>query len=288
LLVTALIITVTTVSYPLILHQNPERIARTSPLADLMRTNLSEDSRFAISAPGLPTLPPNFNAGLGLGSIHTYNSLSSRYYHKLIYELGGDMSTYGRRNASINPDYESVFFWMSNIELMLSDHSLNNGNLIFIDKIENIYLYQVVSRMGCCARIAWPENPPDDHIQNIDPRTMEFLQVSKIEDKGDILVYEMSEDNDSLLILSQKYHRDWKARTLTDKGWIDARAVLVNGVFQGVLLPEGVSKLELHFKPYARYMWIGHLFWLGILLIIVFSIYRQHQHKVVITNQDSQ
>ena len=282
-LVTALIVVMATISQPLILRQDATRIARSSPLVEMVRANLPAGSRFAIADPGLSVLPPNFNASLGLASVHSYNSVSSRHYHDLINELGGVMYTYGRRNAAINPDYNSVIFRMSNIGLILSDHALNNDNLVFIGTIENIYLYNVVSRMGCCARVPQPENMSEGIIPHIDPGITDLLQVSKIADQGDYLEFDINEGSTSLLILSQKYHRDWIARALTGNGWIDVKTVLVNGAFQGVLLPEGISRLELRFEPFARHMWMSHIFWLCLLIMIVSRRWKQRVDKVSAT-----
>jgi hypothetical protein len=55
-------------------------------------------------------LPPNLNAELGLASVHSYNSLSSKRYHELLGTLGGEAQTYGRWNVSIDPDYSSGNF----------------------------------------------------------------------------------------------------------------------------------------------------------------------------------
>lgn len=78
----------------------------------------------------------------------------------------------------------------------------------------------------------------------------------------------------SLLILSQKFHRDWHAQVLTWSGWTDVRTVAVNGVYQGVLLPEGVQKARLEFLPFVRCAWIAHIFWLLVLVVLVFQALR--------------
>lgn len=280
LLVAALIVVMVTISYPLMLRQNLETIATTSPLVEGVRSKLHNGSRFAISKPGLLELPPNLNANLGLKSTHSYNSLSPISYHKLISELGGEMHSYGRWNASIDPDYQSVAFWMSNIGLVLSSKALLNDNLVFVDKFGDVYLYHVDSRIGCCIRVSQPNNMSSSGIQDIDPRVMESLQISKTEDRGDYLAFDVSEDEASLLILSQKFHRDWRARVLTNKGWLEAKTIPVNGVFQGVLLPKGVTKLELQFEPFAKHMWIVHIFWLCVLLITIISGWKRDMTQV--------
>jgi hypothetical protein len=119
LLIAALVILLMTISYPLMLRQDMRDIATTSPLVEQARKSLPDSSRFAVAAPGISALPPNLNAGLGLDSLHSYNSLSSRRYHTLIQALGGEVVTYGRWNAFVAPDYNGAMFWMSNISLVL-------------------------------------------------------------------------------------------------------------------------------------------------------------------------
>ena len=96
-------------------------IAKTSLLTEKIKAYLPNGSRYAVSDPGIGgMLPPNINASLGIKSIHTYNSLSSKRYHKAIKDLGGSTKTYGRHNASIYPNYTTTELWMSNIGIILS------------------------------------------------------------------------------------------------------------------------------------------------------------------------
>ena len=64
--------------------------------------------------------------------------------------------------------------------------------------------------------------------------------------------------------MSQRFHRFWRARVLGDQGWSEAKTAAVNGVFQGVVLPEGTRKVELRFEPFSRFAWMAHAFWLVI------------------------
>jgi hypothetical protein len=45
--------------------------------------------------------------------------------------------------------------------------------------------------------------------------------------------------------------------------------VTVDGFFLGVPLPANVSRVELHFEPWTRWMWVVHLFFAGASLCVV-------------------
>jgi hypothetical protein len=269
----ALAIVSTYISFPLMLRQDPTQIVTTSPLVEKIRINLPEYSRFAIASPGLNTLPPNLNASLDLPSVHTYNSLSSRRYHKLIKSLGGEASTYGRWNAAIAPDYDSTMFWMSNIAVMLSPAPLNHPNLEFTDKIGDVYLHRVKSHMGDALQIfLQKELVSTDSLQPTDPRQLKSYVPKRELDQGDYLTFSTQPDSsETLLLLSQKFHRDWQAKVLTSSGWQDAETIPFNEVFQGVWLPAKTQKVDLRFLPWVRFAWIAHLFWSIMFLVIVYQ-----------------
>lgn len=274
LLGAALVTVGTYISFPLMLRQEPSQIVSTSPLVEKVRDNLPPDSRYAVVSPGLVVLPPNLNASLGLASVHSYNSLSSRRYHTLIKSLGGEVQTYGRWNSSILPDYSSAMFWVSNISLILSPKRLEHGNLEYLGQTGDIHLHRVVSRMGCCLQVTPPNSMVPGDVQVMDPRSLVTHQPAKTVDQGDLLEFEVQGSQASLLILSQKFHRDWHAQVLTSSGWADVKTVMVNGVFQGVLLPTGAQKAKLQFLPFVRFAWIAHIFWLLVLVVLVFQALR--------------
>lgn len=272
LIILALMVILASISYPLMLRQNPGQIATTSPLVERVRANLPEGSRFAVASPGISALPPNLNASLQLASIHSYNSLSSRRYHALIKALGGDVQTYGRWNGSIAPDYSSAMFWMSNISLMLSPNTLQHESLDYLGEVSGIHLYKVISRMGDSLQLV-PEklDMSTDKWDVSDPRALIRHAPKKLVDMGDLLEFEVVSGAPSVLVLSQKFHRDWSAQLLTADGWSPAVTSEVNGVFQGVLLPPDTKRVRLEFKPFSRYAWVAHVFWLLMLALIGFK-----------------
>lgn len=271
LLVLSLLLVGAYLSFPLMLRQDPAHIATSSPLVETMRTHLPNDSRYAVAAPGLAILPPNLNASLELSSLHTYNSLSSQRYHALIESLGGEVRTYGRLNAFINPDYGGTPFWMSNIALMLSSVKLVHDNLEYLGEVNGVQLHRVVSRMGCCLQIEAHEDgsrPETVHISRPQGATTTF--PVKTLDQGDMFTMDVKHGPASLLVLSQKFHRDWRAEVRTAAGWHKARTVTVNDVFQGVWLPAEVDRVRMMFEPFVRFAWIAHAFWLLLLATLAY------------------
>lgn len=279
LLIISLIIPLASISYPLILFQNLSQIHKTSPLVEAVRDNLPEKSRFAISTPGMYPLLPNINVVVGLSSIHSYNSLSSKRYHTLIKSLGGEMLTYGRWNSSISPDYSSPMFWMSNISLMLSPTKLKHENLEYLGEVSGVHLSKVISSMGSSLQVPLPSNYiSGSPLQLTDPRLLSTHKPIRLLDKTDFLEFEVNREGPSVLVLSQKFHRDWKAEILSNGNWRPTSTTEVNGVFQGVLLPPEVERVKLKFRPFVHYAWIINTFWSLIMVFIGFRIFQKFRY----------
>lgn len=266
----ALVISVAYSGYSLMLHQAPSQIVVSSPLTSIVRANLAPDSRYAVLKPGLYYLQPNLNASLELNSIHSYNSLSSFRYRELLNALGSGSSAFGRWNDAIEPDFNSIAFWMSNISVVLTPDSLpNSPALTYIDQYAGARVYRVNSRMGCCLQV---ETPPTSDATETTPIADAALRngrrAEKTTDQGDLVEFALADRAASVLVLSQKFHADWHAQALTGQGWSDVRTTAVNGIFQGAVLPEGATHVRMRFRPYARFAWIAHAFWLLVLALL--------------------
>jgi hypothetical protein len=243
-----------------------------SALVDKIRAGTPADARFAIAAPGSGVLLPNINEIFDVASIHSYDSLSSRRYQALIRELGGQIETYGRLNETISPDYDSQAFWMSNIGLMMSTTMLSHPNLQHIADQGSVHLHRVVNRMGCCLQTALPDQTKSGRFELPDQRGIETRRPLKTKDEGDLKQIEVYGRQPSLLVLSQQYDPNWHATVQTPSGWAAAPTSAVNGVFQGVVLPENTQTVRLQYMPFARFAWISSLFWALVLLLLAVQV----------------
>jgi hypothetical protein len=273
--VLALTLTLATISFPQILRQPRASIATSSPLTERLRAVLPEGSRYAVASPGVNVLSPNLNAELGLPSVHAYDSLSSRRYHALVRALGGEAQTYGRHNLTIAPNTASPAFWMSDVGLMLSPNPLADPKLQDLGEEASVRLYGVGSHMGeSWQAIVSQAIPTNDELQIPDPRSLPSRPSVKRIDQGDAREFDVTPGAGSVLILSQIYHRDWRSQVLADGVWRPARTVAINGVLQGVLLPPDAQRVRLEFRPFARYAFIAHVFWLFLLGCLIVRAWR--------------
>lgn len=268
MLILSLVPIISCTAYPLLMRQPPVAVMSTSPIVEKIRGNLPSGSRYGVSAPGLPVLPPNLNATIGLASLHSYNSLSSKRFHTLIRALGGQVHTHGRYNGSIAPDYGGAMFWMSNIGLILSPQKIIHPNLEYLGEESSVHLHRVLSGMGEALQVF--TNQFDSNRSRValsDPRASNSRVPIKRADRGDVLEFDIESGATSLFILSQKFHHDWQAVVFTGNKWLPATTVEVNGVFQGVWIPSQSRHVKLEFKALSRFAWVAHVCW-GLFIVI--------------------
>jgi hypothetical protein len=277
LLLLACLMSLAAFSFPSMLRQQFNEVRNTSPLVAAVHARLPDDSRFAVAAPGIAALPPNFNSVVGLSSIHSYDSLSSSNYQAYIKALDGRVLTYGRWNDAVSPQYSSALFWMSNVALVLASTQLQDENLRCPDQVDGVWLCAVRSRMGRTMQIATDGLSASPFGWNVgDPRARLSLPSTQLTDSGDVQTVAVSSVAKSLLIISQRYHRDWHAEALQNGHWIPAATTMVNGFFEGVVLPSDSSMVRLAFKPFARFASIANFFWLALIGLIMVRILSKH------------
>jgi hypothetical protein len=274
-LIAALVLTGACTAFPMMLRRPVTGLIQNSDLVKRVIAATPAGTRIALIAPGADVLLPNSNSLFGVASVHSYDSLSPHRYQALLRELGGETEQYGRWNSMIAPDFGSHVFWMSNIGLVISPTSILHPNLESIGVEGTLQLYRVRDSMGCCLQSPTAtETTPD----GISLTTREGIRPVKTRDDGDVLEFKVQNypDTDSVLTLSQQYHHDWRASIRTASGWQAARAIPVNGVFQGVVIPAKSEVVRLQFMPFVRFAWLAHVFWILVILMAVLGRYRHH------------
>ena len=262
LLPVVLVATVYANGRPLLLTRPPEAIATTSPLVETVRKALPPGGRFAIVGP-TPLLPPNTNATLGLPSLHTYNSLSSRRYQAFVTRLGGSTGFHGRHNTAIRADTGDVDFALAGVGVVLSPQPLTDPALESVAEVAGLHVLRVRDFEGGAFRWHDPGLAASDapRIASLDRADRASVRV--VADAGDRLEFAVTpSDAPSLLVTGLAWHPQWVAFARRPAGDVTVRVVPVNDAFAGVALPAGTTGVELRFEPYVRHAWIAHVFFL--------------------------
>lgn len=275
----AIILVAMFICYPMLMRQRPENLMPRSPLVEFMREKLPPGSRYAIVSPNLNVLWPETNAQFDLRSIHSYNSLTSRRYHKLIEALGGKMENLRRLNKFIRPNYHSTAFWMSDIGLILSDSPLDDPALNPVGVVADVHIYAPQSRMGPAVQVWGDLADAGGKLSVEDPRAILHSASALLDDQGDRKIFKTQPGPASVLILNHLFDEAWKAEGLVADAWHPLETVEVNGAFQGVRLPSSTTQVRTTFHSYLRFAWLAHLFFAIVLVTIAARWYLLKQEK---------
>jgi hypothetical protein len=203
-------------------------------------------------------LPPNEEALLDLNSVNSYDSLSSRRYQDLTkqWSLTGT-AFYGRYFRFVDPRkiLTDRSFPYSNVHLILSTRPIATGRLTLTDEVNGIKLYKPV-----VAPIDLRQTPLFQYTENataIDPSVvtsnLRARRLITLDDYQKIKVTPAPQE--TLLFLSQQYHRAWRAEIHLHL----LRTVVINNFYQGVIVPPNTRELELSFRPFVLWSWLPQL-----------------------------
>jgi hypothetical protein len=266
----ALGISVLVTAAPLFVAQPRSALIRTTPLTQTLTQSVPTGARFAIVSPALEyLLAPNYNAVLGIASVHSYNNFFTPYYQRLITQLGGKITVYGKLNRAIAPNYDDTTFWMSNIAVVLAAQPLDHPNLQLVTQHDDVWVFHVKQRMGQFWRIPVQRvaNVSDIHIP--DYRVPQPLPITQYQTKGDVVELHYPQvATQSLIVLSTLYESGWQAESFDGQAWKKIVPVSVNGAFLGVVVPAQSQVVQLRYVTYVQYMWISHVVWLSCFLVV--------------------
>ena len=163
---------------------------------------------------------------------------------------------------------------MADISVVLSKNPIDHSNLVFVDRVGDIYIYRVAERMGGAIQV--PLRSPvefDSRDVVLDPREGSVAVNEGRAGQGSLMEFELAGMKQrSMLVLSQKFYSNWEAQALTAEGWVNTPTVSINGIFQGILLPNDTRRVRLEFVSWATLAWIGQVIWLGMFATLLARI----------------
>ncbi|MBX3017652.1 MAG: hypothetical protein KF767_07180 [Bdellovibrionaceae bacterium] len=253
----------------LIVWQPYSDMRQRSRSTNYLVNELSQWGRFAITSNDVSFLPPNSNAALNLSSAHTYNSLSSKFYHRAIGRLGGKMSTLGRSNLYISPSCDDIIFQLSNIEILVSSEARSESSCSLPTlAIDGLHFSKVKNPFGFGQ--VFPADKIDQHLhKNQLPIGSKLNANSKESDSFEFI---LRVPTDSIAVFSHIFHENWSGTSIDEEGNERLlRTFPFAGVYQAYYLPKGSSSLKTEFKALGRFMIWVNIFWLVIALGLTFN-----------------
>lgn len=259
--------TVFAYGYPMILARPQSEIHLSSPLVEKVRANLHGRARYASVGDIVSRLlPPNQESILGLSSIHSFNSLSSRAYQDWVLRLSEvGARTYGRQFRKIPTDakLDGDELGYAGVGLIVGEMELHAKCLTEIEEVGGVRLYATKEAPVMEAQIESFElvgkggkgGPLGVGGANIHGpmSTQNRLPLVRGESHDDRVRFKTTPaPSQTLLFLSQQHHPQWIARSKDRR----LPTVAVNGFYQGVLLPPGTEAVELEFSPFAVWSWV--------------------------------
>ena len=273
-------------SAPLVLKRPQHRIALESPLTNTIKENLANGQRLAWV--GERVIPANQEIMLGIASIHSYNSLSSKFFQ----DWAANFSTrardvYGRQFSEIAEisDASRAMICQANIGLLISRQAID---LDFVDRLDtpgDLFLYRPVcdSSDGIISAYRLAANTYTGEtalaVSRMLPTDAEMPRTGHTVRKYYDDLIELTLDDpgaERLVLLRQQYHAAWKAYA---EGR-ELRTLRLDGIYLGVFIPPGVVDVKLVFRPYVWWAWIPEVFYLLVFLGMLLSAARKGSHAL--------
>lgn len=274
------------VTFPTIYRQAHADMAKPSELHQFIATNLDPNrSLVEISTPNTQPccfVRGNENIMFQIPTVHIYRSNVSVYYSNLVRRLGGRIVR-GSVSNYIQPRYNHPDFWMLNVGVVVSYQPQEHPSLTHIITRHKLHIYRnTAPGAGCCLHIPQTAITAQMHtnqyghptlaLGNI--RKLPYQELTKIDDVGDQYTLVNPTAEAAVIVLNHVYHPKWYAHGSTSTTTIPLETVVINDVYQGVIVPSGITRISLEFTPWSRWMWLVHWGWIMGLGIVMLMVYR--------------
>jgi len=275
------IATVFVYTWKLKLIRPEANIHTTSNLVKFIKEQTANGSRLAFV--GFKNLiPANQESLLGLKSIHTYDSLSSKEYQGLVTKLSlKGTFTYGRHFDYIT-DGSTLGrpeFSYTGIGLYIASMELQNPGLVPIARWHKYRFYKTRTRPLLEAQVADYELKDGAAIISGRLEGHKMLGARRLDNYTDYKTYSLTPTSRStLLFISGQYHPRWYARSRSGP----LRTVMVNDFYEGVIIPPGTTEAILEFRPLVLWMWVPQVLFIlfgGVLAVRYFFVRKNSETR---------
>jgi len=249
------LVTVFVYGRSLMLIRPEANIHTTSKLVKFIKAQTAGGSRLAFVG-YKNIIPPNQESLLGLKSIHTYDSLSSKEYQGLVKKLSTKGTyTYGRHFDYITDGSRlgQPEFSYTGIGLYISSMELQNPGLVRLGQWRKYRFYKPMTPPFLEAQVIDYEQKGEGAVLSGRLNGHEMLPARRLDAISDYKTYSLTPaTGPTLLFISQQYHPRWRARSKDGP----LRTVMVNDFYEGVIIPPGTVEAMLEFRPFVLWMWV--------------------------------
>ena len=239
---------------PHLLVRPIDGIRTDSELVTALRRATEDGSRFAWVDRFV--IPANQEALLGLHSVHSYNSLSSRAYQRWTRRVSASGATTQGRTFQVvhgTRHLSAPALQRAGIGVLVAPRRLPSTLARPAARVGRLWIHRTVRTPVIGGHVrgwdptgAGGTRPTRDALEDSGPIEV----VSDHADRAQVVF--PSSDAPSLVWLGWQFHPRWVART--DGRRLETLAV--DDLFLGVLVPAGVGGMELRFEPHARWAWV--------------------------------
>lgn len=283
LLIVLVTLNVFVYSYQLTLYRPVSSIYTRSPLIESIRKYLSDGSRYALFGTHFgDVLSPNQEALLGLRSIHSYDSLSSRQYQSLVAGwTDAGTSVYGRHFVALDNlnKLQAAAFQLSGVSLLISPQPIAPEGFRLAEKVEGFWLYRRIEPTILRLQTSNFERMAPEQVDLVLPYG-ESLPLNILEEKDDFLKVQVTpKSSETLLFLSQQYHPQWSIKDAEGQA---LQSVVVNDFYQGIIIPPHTTQVILRFQPVVLWSWLPQVLYVGLGVGAISTGLRQPSRKSLI------
>lgn len=254
---------------PEILARPRESIATSSMIVDRARELLPNGARYVGAGDVVSRLlPPNQESLIGVSSVHSFNSLSSKLYQDWVLRISEvGTRTYGRQFRKITGparlDRDELA--RAGVGAVVAEMPLESELLEERGVLGPAHFYATRTAPLLEARIDEFEPRKSGGFRGKTPlASVDRSLVRRERSSDDHLRFTLApSERQTLLFVSQQYHPQWTAKS----GERELTPLLVDGFYQGVLVPPNTTSVELVFRPWALWAWIPQLVFVALALV---------------------